>query len=671
MEPTETTEPVLGETNIHLDFHTPAFQREVGDDWDAEAFAATLADANVDSVTFFAKGCHGSTYYDSEVGPKHPHLDFDMLGEAIDACHDRDIGVLAYYTVAWDNLPGEANPDWYQRDGEGNKLNAETREDRWEYLCLNSPYTEEVIHPHVREILEYDVDGFWFDILLYHEDACTCRYCTESMRTLGMDPDDPEDRRRHRAKVCRDFADRTTQMVKDYDEDLVVTYNHRLGLGLTADLYDTMDYLVIESLPSGWGYMHTPMHARYTRNYDRLTQGMTGAFHKVWGDFGTVKHENQLKYELSTSLIHHLPVSVGDQLRPRGVLEESKYDVIGDAFAFAKERKLPQADPLRDVAVVFPGHHDPAGQQASMDPDNPEMSAQGAVSATKLLAETHQQFDVLDEHFANDILGEFDVAVLPNTGPLDEETLDSLRSFVADGGKLVATGTSTLAEDGFGLGDVFGVTSRGRLPYTTAYLDPGPYADGLPEMECVSYGPFQSIATDGAEARGTVVAPTTERSETRRFSHYQAPPERRLDVPAITHNEYGDGEAVYVGTNLFTQYYQEDYHGHRRLLDNLVTSLQDERTLAADAPASVELNAMTTGDATYLHATNYHTSRAGEPISQITEVPPLSDVTATVRVPDASDASAVTDVGVDAEGDGDRVRVTFDTLRLHEIAKIE
>ena len=671
MEPSKKTVSVVGDTNIHLDFHTPQFQREVGVDFDAERFARRLEEANVDSVTFFAKGCHGSAYYDSKVGPTHPHMEGDMLAEAIDACHERDIAVLAYYTLAWDNLPGKENPDWYQRDGEGNILDASSVDDRWEWLCLNSPYTDELVHPQVRELLEYDIDGFWFDILVYHHDACTCRYCVRSMEAKGLDPDDADDRRIHRTQVCQDFVEQTTGMIKDYDEDLVVTYNHRLNLGLTTSLDEHMDYVVIESLPSGWGYMHTPTFARYSRNLDRPVQGMTGIFHKVWGDFGTVKSEAQLKYELSNSLSHHLATSVGDQLRPRGELEAAKYETIGDAFAFAKERSLPAADPVRDIAVVAPGHTDPAGRESGMNADDPEMRTNSVVAATKLLCDTHQQFDVLDENLTEKLLDEFEVVVLPDTGALDPETVESIRSFVADGGRLLATGTSSLTADEFALEDVLGIRHLGQLPYTSAYFGLEDYDEGLPEIECVSYGPFQRIALDGAAAKARVVAPTTERSETRRFSHFQAPPERTLDVPAITRHAFGDGEALYVGTNLVKQYYQEAYHGHRSLLDNLVTSLQDVRMLAADAPTSVEVNAMTTGDATYLHFTNYHTSRAGESLAQVDDALPVRNVTATVYAPGAEEATPVTDVTVTTERDGEHLRVAVDELDTHEIVKIE
>jgi hypothetical protein len=80
-----------GETDIHLDFHTPPFQREIGAAFSPERFACRLDEANVNSIALFAKGCHGMSYYDTAVSMRHPNLEFDLLAAQIEVCHDRDI----------------------------------------------------------------------------------------------------------------------------------------------------------------------------------------------------------------------------------------------------------------------------------------------------------------------------------------------------------------------------------------------------------------------------------------------------------------------------------------------------------------------------------------------------------------------------------------------------
>jgi hypothetical protein len=59
---------------VHLDFHTSELITDVGKDFKAEEFAATLKAAHVNSINLFAKCHHGWAYYDTKVAHRHPHL---------------------------------------------------------------------------------------------------------------------------------------------------------------------------------------------------------------------------------------------------------------------------------------------------------------------------------------------------------------------------------------------------------------------------------------------------------------------------------------------------------------------------------------------------------------------------------------------------------------------
>ena len=62
-------------------------------------------------------------------------------------------------------------------------------------------------------------------------------------------------------------------------------------------------HLELESLPTGgWGYDHYPMSAAYSRNLGLDFLGMTGKFHRTWGEFGGFKHPNALRYEWAAML---------------------------------------------------------------------------------------------------------------------------------------------------------------------------------------------------------------------------------------------------------------------------------------------------------------------------------------------------------------------------------
>jgi len=665
---------VLGYTNIHLDFHTPAHQGEVGRDFDKYHFAKQLKEANVDSITFFAKCYRGFSYYNTKVGTRHPGLDFDFLQAVIEACHVHDIRVLAYLSVTLDCLAADNNPGWLQCDSNGKKLYG-SPEGTVSWVCLNSPYTEELFLPQIRELLEYDIDGFYFDELFYHQDACTCRFCKENMEVLGMNPDNPKDRKLYTAKSCENFAERVMDLIiKEQSKELLITYNPSTDLlGNMPSLARYENVVALGGHEAGWGNIQMPMYARYVRNLSLPVLGQTGIFHKRWGDFGTIKHEAQLRYELAERLAHHFSISVGDHLRPRGVLNEQKYKIIGKAFKEVKKLALPEAVPVRDIAIVYPGNHQyiVSLKDITTEKNTYIQKESGLVGAIKFLCDTHQQFDVLDEELADKLLNKFKLVIFPETGILDPKIIKAIRLFVKDGGALLVTGDSSLNKEGFfGLGDVLGLRYRGLLPYSSAFISLKDYEQGVPEIETVSYSGFLSVALEGALAKAYVVVSSaggklyTVRSD--------GPPERFLDAPAITYNRFGKGEVVYIGTDLFTQYYSRDYHGHRALLNNIITSLQKVRILSAPtAPASVNLNAMNTAEGMYVHLTNYHSDPVGGTLPRITSWPPPMDVTIRVYAPEAKKVIPITDVKIEFEHDKDYIQITLHSIKTHEIIRIE
>ncbi|MFH1566398.1 MAG: beta-galactosidase, partial [Gemmatimonadota bacterium] len=90
---------------IHLDFHTSEHISGIGSEFHPEAYADTLAQAHVDSVTTFARCHHGYIYSDTQAHPerRHPHLTRNPLADQTEACHRRDIRVPIYTTVQWDH----------------------------------------------------------------------------------------------------------------------------------------------------------------------------------------------------------------------------------------------------------------------------------------------------------------------------------------------------------------------------------------------------------------------------------------------------------------------------------------------------------------------------------------------------------------------------------------
>ena len=186
----------IGSRQIHLDFHTSEYLEGIGKSFSKSKFQESLKLAHVDSINLFAKCHHSWSYYPTQVGQMHPHLDFDLLGQQIEACHE--IGVLAhiYFTFGWSCNDAEQHPEWLVRDRNGLPVTSEPWPEselfhhskptfQWKFLCAATSYHEYVME-QVKELCElYDADGYWFDIYQAHRLSFS-EPCKKEMKELGL-----------------------------------------------------------------------------------------------------------------------------------------------------------------------------------------------------------------------------------------------------------------------------------------------------------------------------------------------------------------------------------------------------------------------------------------------------------------------------------------------------
>ena len=326
---------------IHLDFHTSPQIHDVAVEFKPEEFVAVLKSANVDSINVFAKDHHGMSYHPTKVGQMHPHLKFDLLGAMLDACRAANIRTPVYMSLMWDMKCAEEHADWRALDSQGKPIGAGPLEAGWLLICPNTPYGE-YLEAQAEEIARnYDAEGFWFDILFYPGDGCYCPYCMAEREKLGLDSTKAEDRLTQYQGVLQRTMTRLSAAVHRHRKSALIYFNGRLriGAGFRNDLH-FFTHLEIESLPGGqWGYGYFAQMARYTRNLGLDYLGMTGRFHRTWGDFGTIRNAAALDYECFRMLAHAGKCCIGDQLHPRGRLVGAVYERIGKTYASVREKE--------------------------------------------------------------------------------------------------------------------------------------------------------------------------------------------------------------------------------------------------------------------------------------------------------------------------------------------
>ena len=543
---------------VHLDFHNSPLIPEVASDFDAAGFAQTFADAHVNSVTVAAKCHHGMCYYPTQTGTVHPALGGrDLLGEQIEALHRRDIRAPIYTTIAWEEDAASRHPDWRQflRDGTP-AVAAHTAP--WKYLNFLHAEYQDYIEAHLRELCARygrDVDGFFLDIVSFHDKACWSDSCIRFREQHGFRLDDPAGGERFQAAAQAAFAGRFTPMLKGLTSSAATLYyNAPTNVSLDSSTgprsrYPLMTHAEIESLPSGpWGYEHFLRVARALSYWGKPWLGMTGRFFKSWGDFGGFKPQAALEYECFRAQSLGGANSIGDQLHPRGHLDPETYGRIGRVYAqceaaepfYAGSHALPN---FGSLCAAFPG----------LDPAESAQSDEGAML---MASEMHREVAMLDESAD---LTDYPLVQLPDTVVITPLLAEKLRRYHADGGHLLLSYRSGFDADGrWALPFLpFSVADGGHdVAIYPTYWRSGPemlHAVGRADRVC--YMPGVNVVA-GRNVRVLVerVLPYFRRTEEDFSSHLYVPPGREADAsPAVIAGE----RFVYFADPIFREFRQE------------------------------------------------------------------------------------------------------------------
>jgi hypothetical protein len=607
---------------VHLDFHTSPLIPGIGADFDPDEFVHTLKDASVNSINIFAKCHHGMAYYPTKVGVMHPNLKFDLLGRMIEACHRADILTPVYYTIMWDQHAAMNHSDWRVLDETGKDDGAGPLEAGWIRLCPNTPYLDYCVAQSEEIARNYDVDGFWFDILEYSSYGCFCPCCMREREKLGLDSTRQEDRARHSEIVLARALDRLSSAVKKYKPQAMLFFNGRVRIGMRPYLkYFTQ--VEIESLPGGgWGYAHFAIMSRYVRNLGLDYLGMDGRFHRSWGDFGGLRNQAALDYECFRMLAQAGKCSVGDQLHPRGKLVKPVYELIGRTYRSVAEKE-PWCRGARAVTEI--------GYLSTAHFLVPVSVARSDEGVTNMLEELHHQFDTLDRESD---FSRYKIIILPDGHRLDEELTRKVKDYLASGGRLILSHESGLDPEGkrFVLPD-FGVDYEAPSPYQG---NKGDYFEvleglneGIPQTVHFSYTPGSLVkAQPGTATLARFWQPYFDRNYLHFSSHRQTAYEKPTDYAVVTQK----GSVIYISFPVFSGYALNAYRVQKLLVRNCIARLLPTPLVRTNAPSTAELTVTEQQGRRIVHVLHYPAERRCPDLDIVEDVIPLSNLRIALRM---------------------------------------
>ncbi|NLL84202.1 MAG: hypothetical protein GX230_08205 [Lentisphaerae bacterium] len=492
---------------IHLDFHTSPHIPGIGEKFNKRQWQNALKRGYVDSITAFAVCHHGWSYNDTKVGKRHPHLNFDLLRAQFDAAKEIDVNVPIYITAGVNNVAADDHPEWREVDHEGKYTGwtASPIAAGFKSLCFNTPYLDHLCNLIDEVVLQFpNCDGIFLDIIA--QSPCCCQWCMADMLAAGLDPTNHEHRLANAKRVLHKYYERSTAAAQAYNKEMPVFHNSGHIAKGDRDVISFQSHLELESLPTGgWGYDHFPASAKYALCVGKEFLGMTGKFHNTWGEFGGFKHPNALRYECAAMIAYGSKCSVGDQLHPNGMMNDSTYDIIGTAYAEV-EAKEPWCDNVTSAAEVAFLSAEAAGISGR------EPSAD--TGTARLLLEGHIPFDVLDAEMD---FNNYKVLILPDEIQVTPALKKKVDAFLAAGGKLILSGSSGITADGKKFLFDVGAKLEGTSPFCPDYILPKPaYAPDYIKTPLVMYLASKRIKVTDGRSLGDIYDPWFNR----RFDHF-------------------------------------------------------------------------------------------------------------------------------------------------------
>ena len=529
---------------IHIDFHTMPGIKDFAKEIDAARIADMFSSAHVTWVNLFARCNIGFSYYPTKVGIPYPGLQRDLLGELIEACHKKSIGVTAYLNIDLDHELFRLHPEYCRVNQDGSIIEQSiVGNNFYRSGCLNGAYRDHLL-AEIREILEKEPDGIFCDCLI--PKACYCSTCRDKMKKRGMDPTQTEQVRRFAFDTILEVARQIRA---------IVPQNKRLFLNSFPydRVADLCSHGELECLPSDtkiWGYDFFTSNAPYWRMFSNERVYMTGRFGRSWGDYGGYRDGVAIECDVYDALMYGYHPSVGDHMDPVFGLDERLYEQIGRIYekVIALEPWTEGSQPLVEAAVLRNQSAWNVGINASVK------------GAAKLLAEQKVCFDMIDETMPFD---SYQLLVLPNGLQITPNLRQKLAAFA---GKILSCGTSC---------DV-----HGRWSFLSD-VQADERADGFYDhggRAVAMYVP--AVKMRSARSICAYIPPRFERVWDGEHAYYYIPPGEPDGFSAIAATE----DTAHICFDIFRGYFENDAPHLAETVRALLEKLLPQPLIRADLP---------------------------------------------------------------------------------------
>jgi hypothetical protein len=598
-----------------VDMHIPDWDPAFLASYDPRHMIDLYVQARVNAVMFYCQSHVGLCYWPTVTGKQHAGLrGRDVVGELLGLLKERDIAATAYYSLIFNNQALLEHPDWGVIQPHGYR-----KPGRYGHVCLNNPDYRDFALAQTEELITgYDFDGFFFDMTFW-PGICVCahcrrRYLEESGQTIPLTIDwlSPDwcAFQASRERWLSEFAGEFTAQARLRNTDMPVYHNFATALSgwlpsvsfssavhhtfLGADFYgDRVEQLLA---------CKTMLNLSENRPIEFMTSRCLTVFNHV-----TMKPEAELAMQAYAAMLFSAAFLFIDAVNPDGTIEAQPFACMGEIFAqTGRYEPYLGGDSVEDIGVYF---SDVSRADFSKNGTPLEQAAWGHGThmralrgICRLLQEAHLPFGVITRKQLP-VLDRYKVLVLPDVTRMDLDEVEAIRAYVRGGGRVYASGMTSLTEtrgvrhDDFLLADLFGCHFSNIEAGVVTYLKPATQemADLVLPQKYVQHDATMlrlRPQTEG-EILATLSLPYGSPEPGSLLDHawasiHTSPPWDDTEHPVLVRHAYGNGHVIYCGAAL--EAVESDVN--TRVLAALVRDLLVEPSYTADAHPAVWMNVM-------------------------------------------------------------------------------
>ena len=622
-------------------------------DYDPEKAVKIARELNADSIRYPAASYYA--YFPTKSGyPVHPELKADIMRQTVDLCRQAGMKNVAYVPLNHPFMHAASKDprfaDWNKKFAGGRPMTTEHYGFAEYYEgCLNSP-VRDVIKALVREVLvDYPFDVMYFDGpyqgMQNAKSYCHCTYCEAAYRKKFGKPVPNQDERVSREDevqytnwmandVVIAFLREVREMIRQ-TRDVPVLFNDTSLLskrewrnraipvvdGFMFEAAETPEQKLFNmqlGQSTGkvtWTYVGT--HTQYNREHMKDE--------RVRGWFSYPVESQELLLDGATAVAAGVGLVYWGLSRffyqPEGSLAYESGRYVKEVFDFQQKhdallrsvRSRPQAGILVGDQTIdwYAGKHFVAKAY--------ENCAHGAYQLLKANGFESEPF--LDWQLSPELLSRYQMIYAPNVVCLSDAQCAMLTAYVRDGGRLLATHLTSVADEygrvrkNYGLAELFGAE----------FVEPEPVE--IPDLYLKLRG-GEEIPQDPQVFRfrangGEVLAETIDRGHRANLG------------PAIVRRSVGKGSVIYIGSSLEAVYEETRMKRLRSFFNDLVSPwLAPQRSYEIEYQPGVTPHLMASRDVLLLHLLA-DTGNKNKHLRSREEFLPVADVKVRIRVPQA------------------------------------